>query len=79
MLTKGQHDEIRTFFAQIAQNLYKVLVPGGHVFLASHAMVSHLVDLSFVDCGFAKRGQVVRVVKTLRGGDRPKNAPRRIS
>ena len=74
VLTKEQHDEIRTFFAQIAQNLYKVLVPGGHVFLASHTMVSHLVDLSFVDCGFEKRGQVIRVVKTLRGGDRPKNA-----
>lgn len=74
VLTNQQRDEIRKFFAHIARNLYEVLVPGGHVYLASHTLVSHLVDLVFADAGFEKRGQVVRVIKTLRGGDRPKNA-----
>jgi len=27
-----------------------------------------------IDAGFEKRGEIIRLVKTLRGGDRPKNA-----
>ncbi|MGH9669877.1 MAG: DNA methyltransferase [Terriglobales bacterium] len=52
----------------------KVLVPGAHVFIATNPLVSHLVYGPFVAAGFEKRGEVIRVVHTLRGGDRPKNA-----
>ncbi|MBM3473313.1 MAG: site-specific DNA-methyltransferase [Armatimonadetes bacterium] len=62
------------FFAELANALCRVLVPGAHVMIASNALVSHLVYVPFVEAGFEKRGEVVRVVKTLRGGDRPKNA-----
>ena len=40
--------------------------------LASQCLVSHLVVQAFYMAGFESRGQVVRIVKTLRGGDRPK-------
>ena len=74
VLTQGQHAQIRTFFEKLAQRLYKVIVPGGHVFVASNPLVAYLVDLAFIGGRFEKRGQIIRVVHTLRGGDRPKNA-----
>jgi DNA modification methylase len=37
-------------------------------------LVSHLVYEPFIAAGFEKRGEIIRVVYTLRGGDRPKNA-----
>ena len=74
VLTKEQRSQFSMFFSQLASRLLRVLVPGGHVMLAANTLVSHLVDLAFVDNGFEKRGQIVRVVSTLRGGDRPKNA-----
>ena len=74
VLTSRQHVEIREFFEKLVQRLIRVLVPGAHVFLASNVHVSYLVDSAFLGGGFEKRGHIVRVVKTLRGGDRPKNA-----
>jgi DNA modification methylase len=44
------------------------------VFIATNPLVSYLVYEPFIAAGFEKRGEVVRVVQTLRGGDRPKNA-----
>ena len=67
-------DEIRDFFSRLASELIRVLVPGGHVFIATNPIVSHLVYEPFIAHGFDKRGEIVRIVKTLRGGDRPKNA-----
>ena len=52
----------------------RVLVPGAHVFIASNPLVSFLVYEPFIAAGFEKRGEIIRVVQTLRGGDRPKNA-----
>jgi site-specific DNA-methyltransferase (adenine-specific) len=51
-----------------------VLVPGAHVFIATNPLVSYLVYEPFIAAGFEKRGEVIRIVHTLRGGDRPKNA-----
>ena len=51
-----------------------VLVPGAHVFIATNPLVSYLVYEPFINAGFEKRGEIIRVVQTLRGGDRPKNA-----
>jgi site-specific DNA-methyltransferase (adenine-specific) len=51
-------------------------VPGGHLFIASSPLLSHLVYLPLLDAGFEKRGELIRLVQTLRGGDRPKNAHR---
>ena len=56
-----------------------VLVPGAHVFIASNPLVSYLVYEPFIENGFEKRGEIIRIVKTLRGGDRPKNAHKEFS
>jgi hypothetical protein len=74
VLGPRDHERIRTFFGLLAEHLMRVLVPGAHVFLATNPLVSHLVYQPLVEAGFQKRGEIVRVVHTLRGGDRPKNA-----
>jgi DNA modification methylase len=70
---------LRSFFGEFAHHLFRVLVPGAHVFIATNPLVSHHVDMSFVDSGFEKRGAIIRKVITLRGGDRPKNAHKEYS
>jgi site-specific DNA-methyltransferase (adenine-specific) len=62
------------FFTKLANQLIRVLVPGAHVFIATNPLVSYLVYNPFIEAGFEKRGEIIRVVQTLRGGDRPKNA-----
>ncbi|MCZ6817287.1 MAG: DNA methyltransferase [Planctomycetota bacterium] len=74
VLDERDRDNLRTFFRRLADELARVLVPGAHVFIATNPLVSHLVYEPFVSAGFEKRGEIIRVVKTLRGGDRPKNA-----
>lgn len=63
-----------TFFDRLARDLMRVLVPGAHVFIATNPLVSNCVYEPFVRAGFEKRGEIIRLVQTLRGGDRPKNA-----
>jgi site-specific DNA-methyltransferase (adenine-specific) len=65
---------LREFFAKFAGLLMPVLVPGAHVFVATNPLISYLVYESFIAAGFEKRGEIIRIVYTLRGGDRPKNA-----
>jgi len=74
VLTAADHEALRAFFARLARLLFPVLVPGAHVFIATNPLVSHLVYRPFITAGFEKRGEIIRVVQTLRGGDRPKNA-----
>lgn len=74
VLTTENHQQLREFFAQLASELIRVLVPGGHVVIATNPLVSHFVYSPFVEFGFEKRGEIIRLVQTLRGGDRPKNA-----
>lgn len=70
----NDHDRmgVLAFHLRLAPDLFRVLVPGGHVMISSQCLVSHLVAQAFSMAGFEARGQIVRVVKTLRGGDRPK-------
>jgi site-specific DNA-methyltransferase (adenine-specific) len=74
VLTRRDLDEIERFHSRLAPLLYKVLVPGGHVIIASQNLISHMVSGSFCRSGFEVRGQIARIVKTFRGGDRPKSA-----
>jgi len=74
VLTSEDRNALRAFFARLAANLMPVLVPGAHVFIATNPLVSHLVYEPMIAAGFEKRGEIIRVVQTLRGGDRPKNA-----
>jgi site-specific DNA-methyltransferase (adenine-specific) len=65
---------LRGFFESFAREALRVLVPGGHVIIATNALLSHYVYLPLIEAGFEKRGEIIRLVQTLRGGDRPKNA-----
>lgn len=67
-------NRLRCFFGSWATVLLPVVVPGAHVLVASNPLVSHIVAGAICDAGFERRGEVVRLVMTLRGGDRPKNA-----
>src|SRR6266850_7845822 len=74
ILTEKDQKSLSDFFHSFAFLAKCVLVPGGHVFIATNPLVSHLVYESFFKVGFEKRGEIIRTVYTLRGGDRPKNA-----
>jgi site-specific DNA-methyltransferase (adenine-specific) len=74
VLTEEDREHLRRFFATFAEHALRLLVPGGHVFIATNPLLSHLVYLPFMEAGFEKRGEIIRLVQTLRGGDRPKNA-----
>lgn len=74
VLDDSDRNALRKFFADFAECALRVLVPGGHVMIATNPLLSHLVYLPIIDTGFEKRGEIIRLVQTLRGGDRPKNA-----
>lgn len=74
VLTESDQKSLRDFSFRLATLLKCVLVPGGHVFIATNPLISHLIYESFMKNGFEKRAEIIRTVYTLRGGDRPKNA-----
>src|SRR5574341_1380787 len=73
-LNEGERATLQRFFVEWSRLIVRVLRPGGHVFIASNAYLSQTVFTALVDGGLEFRGEVVRLVRTLRGGDRPKNA-----
>ena len=73
-LTADDLRQLEGFFARWASSLMRVLVPGAHVMVASNPLISHILARPLTDAGFERRGEIIRLVTTLRGGDRPKNA-----
>lgn len=76
VLTDDERSKLRHFFSDFALRACRVIVPGGHIFIATNPLLSHLVYVPLLEAGFEKRGEIIRLVQTLRGGDRPKNAHR---
>jgi DNA modification methylase len=74
VLDEADRAALREFFSEFAREAMRVLVPGAHVIIATNPLLSHLVYLPLMEAGFEKRGEIIRLVQTLRGGDRPKNA-----
>jgi DNA modification methylase len=74
VLSEEERADLKRFFSDFARRALRVLVPGGHLFVAANPLLSHLVYLPLMEAGFEKRGEIIRLVQTLRGGDRPKNA-----
>jgi site-specific DNA-methyltransferase (adenine-specific) len=62
------------FFFAWASRLLPVLVPGANVVVASNPLLSYLVSGALARAGLERRGELVRLVMTMRGGDRPKQA-----
>ncbi len=73
-LDQKERETLERFFVEWSKLATHALRPGGHVFIATNAFLSHLVVSALVKGGLEFRGQLVRLVRTLRGGDRPKNA-----
>ena len=62
------------FMGEVAAALLRVLVPGGHVVMAGSPLLEDVTAGAFRAAGLEPRGKIIRLVQTLRGGDRPKNA-----
>jgi len=73
-LDAKERDRLANFFAEWSRLMQHALRPGGHVFVASNAFIANLLYGAVTTGGLEFRGQVIRLVRTLRGGDRPKNA-----
>ena len=73
-LDRKERDSVDRFFFEWGRQVMHALRPGGHVFLASNAFLSQLVFNALVRSGLEFRGEMIRLVRTMRGGDRPKNA-----
>lgn len=66
--------ELERFFLAWARSLDRVLVPGANVVVASNPLLSHIVSGALARAGLERRGELARLVMTMRGGDRPKSA-----
>lgn len=64
------------FFREWGVLANRCLRPGGHLFIAANTFLSQLVYQNLIEGGLEFRGEIIRLVRTLRGGDRPKNAER---
>lgn len=73
-LTRSDLEAIERFFSTWAVSLRRVLTPGAHVMLACNPLISPYVSAALTSSGLERRGEIARLVMTMRGGDRPKNA-----
>ena len=73
-LTVEQLDDVKKYFFLWGRLLLPKLIPGAHVVVASNPLVSYLVSGALADAGFERRGEIIRLTMTMRGGDRPKAA-----
>ena len=73
-LNDAQRRYLREFFLTWSRLLMPKLMPGANVVVASNPLLSHIVAGAMADAGLERRGGIVRLVMTMRGGDRPKGA-----
>ena len=73
-LTPEQLDQLHSFFFIWGKLLMPKLVPGAHIVVASNPLLSYIVSAALADAGLERRGEIVRLTMTMRGGDRPKAA-----
>ncbi|MGB9369574.1 MAG: DNA methyltransferase [Xanthobacteraceae bacterium] len=74
VLDEDDRVKLHAFFRKLGILLNRVLMPGGNVVVASNPLLSYIVASAMSEGGLEVRGQIVRLVMTMRGGDRPKNA-----
>ncbi len=74
VLNGQDRKRLETFFRDFAALAWRGLVPGGHLMIASNPLLSTITFACFEHAGFEKRGEIIRLVQTLRGGDRPKGS-----
>jgi len=74
VLDANDHQAIDAFFYRWSVALNRILVPGANVVVASNPLLSHIISCAMARAGLERRGEIARLVMTLRGGDRPKHA-----
>jgi len=74
VLSADQRLALVDFFTRWGSALKRVLRPGAHVFVATNPLLSPLLSYALEQAGLERRGEIVRLVRTFRGGDRPKGA-----
>jgi DNA modification methylase len=74
VISESELEKLRHFFLEFGQNALRALMPGGHVFIASNPRLSSMTFYALQGAGFEKRGEIIRLVQTLRGGYKPKGA-----
>lgn len=74
VLSRKDLENLYDFFHEWATALLPALVPGAHVMVASNPLVSNMLSAAIQNAGYDRRGEIIRLVQTMRGGDRPKNA-----
>lgn len=78
-LNNVERAQMKDYFSEWAKLVLRVVRPGGHIFLASNAFLSQIVFSAIAEQGLEFRGEIIRLVRTMRGGDRPKNAEEEFS
>ena len=73
-LSVAELEQLDAFFRAFGEALLPVLTPASTVLPCSYPLVSHRISMALGLAGLERRGEVVRLVQTMRGGDRPKNA-----
>ena len=73
-LDQAQLREISAFFFSWGKRILRVTVPGANVVVASNPLLSHIVASALSNAGLERRGELIRLTMTMRGGDRPKGA-----
>jgi DNA modification methylase len=76
VLDEEDRETLYVFFKRFAGLLARVTVAGANILVASNPLLSHIVASAMSEAGLELRGTIVRLVMTMRGGDRPKNAHR---
>ncbi len=74
ILGQAERDALYAFFKKLGLQLARVTVPGANIVVASNPLLGHIVAAAMSEAGLELRGNIVRLVMTMRGGDRPKNA-----
>lgn len=74
VLTPDDHRALEKYFEMWGRQLVRILVPGSNVVVASNPLLSYIVSGALARAGLERRGEIARLVMTMRGGDRPKHA-----
>jgi len=74
VLSAAKIQALEQFFKAWTRLLLPALVPGANVIVASNPLLSYVVSSALAHAGLERRGEIVRLVMTMRGGDRPKDA-----
>ena len=71
-LDEKQRTTLRRYFKDFSMLALPALKPGAHVLMAGNSFLSQLVFGAVVEGGLEFRTEVISLVQTLRGGDKPK-------